>query len=489
MDMGVAVTMSDGTTLGADIYRPSGRGAWPAILVRTPYDRSTIASRGLQVDVIAFAESGYCVVVQDVRGRHASEGVFKPFMHEQSDGVETIRWLAEQPWCDGRVGMAGLSYLGFCQLAAAAALPESLVAIAPGLTVADVRDGWFSEGGVFNAGFNLAWILGALLPADPRTSNLDAVFDAFDDPLSATSSEALVANSPLGSSWAEWQKSDPYSNHRSVPGLSAIAQIAIPSLVVAGWFDVFQPATFDLFDALQAASLVAGPWGHTGLPLARRIGERDHGRAAQLDMYGLHRTFFDQHLRDAGAGVDRAAVFVTGDDHWERAEEWPAQGTLMSLFDGHHGRVDVRVVSDDPTPAGCGRTFGWEPALVPGCFDQSDRERRADVATFTTDPLSETLFAAGPIDLVLECDNSEGMVFVMVSDVDLGGRSWNVADGVAAVVSGPTEVRLGQLAHVFRRGHRVRVSVSFGAYPRYRWEVRDATRSVGIQRLQVTSVG
>lgn len=481
--------MSDGTTLGADLYRPSGPGAWPTILVRTPYDRSTIASRGLQVDAIAFAEAGYSVVVQDVRGRYASEGEFEPFVHEQSDGVETIRWLVEQPWCDGRVGMAGLSYLGFCQLAAAAALPESLVAIAPGLTVADVRDGWFAEGGVFNFGFNLAWILGALLPADPRTTDVDTVLGAFDDPFSATSSEALVANSPLASSWAEWQRSDPYGDHRSVPNLSAIGQITIPSLVVAGWFDVFQPATFDLFEALPAASLVAGPWGHTGLPLGRRIGERDHGRAAQLDMHGLHRTFFDQHLRDADAGVERAAVFVTGDDRWERAEEWPPQGTLLSLFDEQRDRVDVRVVSHDPTPPGGGRTFGWEPALVPGCFDQSDRERRPDVATFTTAPLSEALFVAGPIDVVLECDDNGGMVFVVVSDVDLGDRSWNVADGVAVVVPGLTEVGLGQLAHVFERGHRVRVSVSFGAYPRYRWEVRDATRSVGIQRLHVTSPG
>ena len=147
VDAGLDVPMSDGTGLATDVIRPAGGGSVPAVVVRTPYNRRTPASRGLQVDALGLAEAGYAVVIQDTRGRFASGGDFEPFVDEQDDGIDTIEWVAGQPWCNGRVGMAGISYLGYCQLAAAARGPEPLEAIIPGLTPCDVRDGWICEGG------------------------------------------------------------------------------------------------------------------------------------------------------------------------------------------------------------------------------------------------------------------------------------------------------------------------------------------------------
>ena len=161
VDLGIDVPMSDGTGLATDVIRPTGGGPAPAVVVRTPYNRRTPASRSLQVDGLRLAEAGYAVVIQDVRGRFASGGHFEPFVNEQDDGVDTVEWAAAQPWCNGRVGMAGTSYLGFCQLATAVRRPEPLQAIMPGLTPCDVRDGWIRESGEANHGFNLAWILGA----------------------------------------------------------------------------------------------------------------------------------------------------------------------------------------------------------------------------------------------------------------------------------------------------------------------------------------
>ena len=171
VDLGIGVPMSDGTGLATDVIRPSGGGPLPAVVVRTPYNRRTPATRSLQVNALGLAEAGYAVVIQDARGRFASGGDFEPFVNEQADGVDTIEWVAAQPWCTGRVGMAGTSYLGYCQLAAAARRPEPLRAIMPGLTPCDVRDGWIRERGEPNHGFNLSWILGALLPADSRMAD------------------------------------------------------------------------------------------------------------------------------------------------------------------------------------------------------------------------------------------------------------------------------------------------------------------------------
>ena len=168
VDLDIGVLMSDGTRLATDVIRPAGRGSVPAVVVRTPYDRRTPASRSLQANGLGLAEAGYAVVIQDVRGRFASGGHFEPFTNEQADGVETIEWVAAQPWCNGRVGMAGISYLGYCQLAAATSTPEPLQAIMPGLTACDVRDGWIREGGEPNHGFNLAWMLGSLLAVSSR---------------------------------------------------------------------------------------------------------------------------------------------------------------------------------------------------------------------------------------------------------------------------------------------------------------------------------
>ena len=251
--------MRDATRLAADVIRPAAGGAVPAVIVRTPYDRRTPASRSLQVNALGLAEAGYAVVVQDVRGRFASGGDFEPFVNEQADGVDTIEWVAQQRWCNGRVAMAGISYLGFCQLAAAAARPEPLKAIMPALTPCDVRDGWVSEGSEPNHGFNLAWLLGALLPADRRTADRGAVLDAWARPgttaAEGSAVDRIIAASPLAGAWREWNRPDPYAGVAALPTRDTIAGVAVPALVLAGWFDIFGPSTFEFHHALVESVL------------------------------------------------------------------------------------------------------------------------------------------------------------------------------------------------------------------------------------------
>ncbi len=489
VELGIDVPMSDGTRLATDVIRPAGGGPVPAVVVRTPYNRSTPASRGLQIDALGLAEAGYAVVIQDVRGRFASGGDFEPFVNEQDDGVDTVEWVAEQPWCNGRVGMAGISYLGFCQLAAAVRRPEPLQAIMPGLTPCDVRDGWIRENGEANHGFNLAWILGVLLPVDPRMADPAGALDAWARPgataAGGSAVNQLIAASPLAGAWLEWNRPDPYAEVPSIPIRDSIAGVPIPALVVAGWFDVFQPSTFELSGALANSVLVAGPWGHSGLPLARDAGARDHGGTAAFDLNGAQRAFLDRHLRDADTAAAKAAVFVTGANRWESLPAWPPRTTRLALFPGAGGQlleaageatVDVGLDAEDPTPSVGGRVFPWAPDLVPGPFDQSVRDARGDVLTFTSEPLPTVVTVAGPVTLTVATDaeRPEGMVFTTLSDMGPDAAVWNVADGGAAVTGLSTRVDLGHAAHQFSVGHRVRLTLSFGAFPRYRWQpVRD----------------
>ena len=487
--------MREGTMLATDVIRPAGGGPVPAVVVRTPYDRRTPATRGLQVNALGLAEAGYAAVIQDVRGRFASGGDFEPFVNEQADGVDTIEWVAAQPWCNGRVGMAGISYLGFCQLAAATGAPEPLKAIMPGLTPCDVRDGWVSEGGEPNHGFNLAWMLGALLPPDPRMADRAGALDAWARPRATAAPgsqvDQLIAASPLAGAWREWNRPAPYAAAESVPTRDSITGVPVPALVVAGWFDIFQTSTFALHDALAESVLVAGPWGHGGLPLARSTGARDHGASAAFDLAGAQQTFLDRHLRDDDTERAGATVFVTGANRWESFAAWPPPTTPSALFPAAGGQlcdaaaessIEVMLDAEDPTPSVGGRVFPWAPDLVPGPFDQTGRDARPDVVSFTSEPLATAVFGAGPVTLTVATDaeRPEGMVFATLSDIGPGGSVWNVADGGAAVSGPVTTVDLGHAAHEFGLGHRMRLSLSFGAFPRFRWRPGRGRRKIAL---------
>ena len=128
VDSNVAVVMRDGVRLYADVYRPVDPGKFPVLIVRTPYGKQR---DGIHANLIGFAQRGYAVAAQDVRGRFESEGIWDPFRHEAQDGYDTVEWAAKQPWSNGKAGMHGGSYLGNVQWQAAAQTPPSLVAIFP----------------------------------------------------------------------------------------------------------------------------------------------------------------------------------------------------------------------------------------------------------------------------------------------------------------------------------------------------------------------
>ncbi|MCA9875965.1 MAG: CocE/NonD family hydrolase, partial [Anaerolineales bacterium] len=140
VEQNVRIPTTDGVHLASDVYFPVGKRPLPTILLRTPYGRSGAMGGPMVFIANRFAERGYNVVCQDVRGRFDSEGEFEPFVHEQEDGRATLQWIAAQPWSDGTVGMWGPSYLGYVQWAAAVADGDIVQALVPLITQSNMVD-------------------------------------------------------------------------------------------------------------------------------------------------------------------------------------------------------------------------------------------------------------------------------------------------------------------------------------------------------------
>ena len=151
----VKIAMRDGVVLRADIYRPSADGKFPVLLQRTPYNKDNEVGFGLKA-----AARGYVVVVEDVRGRYASEGEWYVFKNEPNDGYDTIEWVAALPYSNGKVGMFGGSYVGATQMLAAIAPPPHLAGICPVVTASNYHENWTYQGGVFEQWFDESWTSG-----------------------------------------------------------------------------------------------------------------------------------------------------------------------------------------------------------------------------------------------------------------------------------------------------------------------------------------
>ena len=150
----VGVPMPDGVVLLGDHYRPARNNApMPVVLIRSPYGRAGLAGT---VFAAPLARRGFQVFVQSTRGTFGSGGQFRPFLHEREDGLATVAWLREQPWCDGRVSMTGASYLGHTQWAIAPYVDPPLESVSLNVTAARITAAFYEHGapGLRNA---LGW--------------------------------------------------------------------------------------------------------------------------------------------------------------------------------------------------------------------------------------------------------------------------------------------------------------------------------------------
>jgi hypothetical protein len=337
----VPVRMRDQTVLRCNIYRPEDAGKVPVLVQRQPYNKD-MAQAYVYANPAWYARRGYAVLVQDSRGRYASDGTFYPLRHDGEDGYDTIEWAAAQPWSNGKVGSFGFSIPGINQLLAAALKPPHLVAAIPGFYPAGMYHGFTHVGGAFGLAAVMDW--GLLLASDAAKRAGDrAMMDriraaaglkgAFSPTLALREIPFLVEPPLLpflrdylehpchDSYWQEWELGP------------RIPDVAVPCLHVGGWYDSFITQTitsYESFAKLKRAEhrLVVGPWYH--IPWTQQVGAIDFGDDARNMVDELQLAWFDAHLKGKRAALDAlppVRLFVTGENHWRDYDGWPCQFT------------------------------------------------------------------------------------------------------------------------------------------------------------------
>jgi uncharacterized protein len=495
VEQGVAVPLPDGTVLRADVWRPTGAGAGappvPAILMRTPYGRRghVITAYG---DPLAAAARGYATVIQDVRGRGDSGGAFEPFVHEATDGADTIAWLAAQPWCDGRVVMAGHSYLGATQWHAATKAGEALRAIAPVVSSADAGEGWSLRNGVREHGFLSTWVATGLAGNDPDELWLDDPARAYADP------GGIARLAPWSAPWLDDDTPAAYWDARSAA--PARAEVTVPALHVGGWYDGFVTGTLRTWAAGDnpADRLIVGPWGHDhGLP--HIVGEHDLGVAGNGPLSGLLERildFYDDALAGRPSRLPRVSVYVLGARRWASLDAWPPPAATTRTFALGTGAFTVDPA--DLPPALCGRALKMnvpDPGFGPR--DQRPVAARDDVLALAValdgfvpasgataaataagapaaaaTPAGPPLTLAGPVAARLRVSAEGGatrdwVVTLCVERAD--GELFNVCEGIARAATEATEVTvpLGDACIALAPGERLVALIAGGATPRW----------------------
>ncbi len=505
----VRTPMRDGIELSSDIWLPAGEGRHPLIVVRTPYQKTLRDMKGPEMAKF-FAERGYAVAIQDVRGRGDSGGAFRYFFQEADDGYDTVEWLAAQPWSNGRVCMMGASYLGTVQWLAASKKPPHLVCIASTAAAGDFMNELPYIGGAFMQQFALQWpylVSATSYQFNVMEEDLPGIYR--HRPL-LTADEVLGRKIPIYREWLEHPVLDEYWRTIRLDEKD-FRGIGIPVLHVTGWFDGDQPGALYYWQGMARYSpaaadqyLIVGPWNHlqTFFGGAKKKGEMEFTGDSIIDNYQVHAEFFDKYLKQTADKFNypRAKLYVTGRNAWRSFDAYPvleAKTTRLYLSSG--GRSNSLLGDGKLVAASTRREpqdrYAFDPKNpVPLDFDPqremyaSDRravERRDDILVYTGEPLTAALEVIGQVgvELYAASDARDTDFTASILDVYPDGRAVVLGSRVVGIIRAryrkgldrmelltPGQVEkyhidLGHMAHSFEPGHRVRVEISSSASP------------------------
>lgn len=458
--------MRDGVRLSVDVFQPQAEGRFPAILIITPYSNNP----GFRPRGTWFAKRGYVVAVADSRGRYDSEGTWDPFdPKHKTDGYDLVEWLAKQPWCDGNVGMMGLSYMGWAQWWTATQKPPSLRAIVPEVAPPDAM-----FNGPYQNGVLVCWMMDWAASHAGRTGQVaepgpyggfanTRVADYMQLPYIKLNERRGALDSPWFEKWirgnlgtAEYWRAIAYQTPQSY------ANVAAPSLSVTGWFDANFPGSPKNYLAMKRYGatpdvkrprLVIGPWQHI-INQNRKLGNFDYGPDAVINWDGYVCRWFDHYLKGVDNGVtnDPAVyVFVMGRNRWYAEKDWPLPQTVWTKYYLHSAGQANSIEGDgalSTSPPGAEAAaekaaafdaYTYDPAqptrspftgghLEDGAVDTRKSSSGRDVLVYTTPPLEEEVEVTGPISTKLYAATSARDTDWMVRLIDV------YPDGYAAML-------------------------------------------------------
>ena len=473
------VPMRDGTILATDVYRPNNNNAHPIILYRTPYNKDDIELSATHIALLNAL--GYVFVAQDCRGRYASEGVDSVFITDGwgalQDGYDTIDWIANQNWCNGKVGQFGGSATGITTYRAAASLHPNLTCAVAAVAPSDFYHQVVYPGGEFRKSICENWVHG---------QGSDYIIDYF-------------LNYPYYDNI--WKQMNLHTRTH---------MMKIPIAHFGGWYDCFSDGTVKAFMDLHSQplagpqKLVMGPWPHGTTGESSSVGDLTYPDS-KYDYISYLILWLDYWLRDTQNGIlDSPDVkyYLMGAPEmpdeigceWLEADTWPPENVaLWDIFLSHSyqlqnktsaegGEVSFNYDPADPVPTKGGNNL----TIDAGPYDQRSINQRADVIQFTSDALVEPVrvegFVKGVLYISSNCPDTD--LTLKLIDVYPDGREMLVTDGIQRVrfrngyqeenvsflSAGeivPIEIALPPTAIVFNSDHRIQICISSSNTPRF----------------------
>lgn len=489
----VWIPMPDGARLAARIWMPENakKAPVPALLEYIPYRKRDGSALRDSIIHPYFAGHGYACVRVDLRGSGDSDGVLKDEYLDQelSDGEEVIRWMAGQPWCNGNVGMIGISWGGFNGLQIAARQPPALKAVISLCSTDDrYADDVHHMGGCL-LGDNLSW-----------ASVMFAYNSCPPDPMLVGERWREMWLDRLNHSglwldtWLQHQRRDAYWKHGSI--CEDFSAIQCPVFAVSGWMDGYSNAVFRLLSNLKVPRLgLIGPWSHKyphlGVPgpaigfLQEALRWWDHWLKG-TESGVMHEPMLRVWMQDS---MPPTTSYEVRPGRWVGESAWPSANIQQQNFSLQPGRI---ISTDQPcsekeltiqSPLSVGLFAGkWCSYAAGPDLAHDQREEDGGALVFDSEPLSESieLLGAPVVQLDLSANKPVAMVAIRLSDVAPDDKATRVTYGLLNLTHRTSSehpeylnpqqryqvrISLNHIAQVFPKGHRIRVAISTSYWP------------------------
>lgn len=512
------VAMRDGVVLTTDVYLPDGEGVFPTLLVRDMYTNGAPANRQLYAKWATY--HGYAFVFQSVRGRYDSDGDWYPYFQEINDGDDTITWIADQAWSDGKVGMFGTSYLASVQWLAALHKNPALKAIAPAMSPGNYYRDVAYPGGAFSLLSRARWGIGL---SGSRTGMAFPVdWTGGIDHLPLKTLESSVGFDDV-EHFQDWLDHPTYDSYWKPLDLEARAnEMQVPALNIGGWFDVFLRSTIGSYstmkeegateEARKGQRMIIGPWPH-GWNVSTKTGDLEFGPESIIAIESLLLEWFDHWLKD---GPEPSAapirIFVMGKNEWRDEQEWPLARTQYEKYylqknaelstlvpGGQDDNLEYKYDPKDPVPTLGGNIM---ESSLRGSYDQAPLDERQDVLRFVTQPFETPTEITGPIRAEIfaatDAKDTDFMAKLMV--VKPNGKAFNLVDGVIRArfregfesekLINPGEVYrysidMWATSYMLSPGDRLRVDISSSNFPRLARNLNTGAEFATTSEMQV----
>ena len=464
--------MADGVLLATDVSVPDRKGKFPAVMVRTPYGK--YAEKWMEK---AFKMFGIAVVLQDVRGKNKSGGDYYPFINERADGLETLRWIRQQPWSDGIVAGWGGSYQGYTQWAISDSL-DFMTLLLTGANLYDFTypDSLFSLQTAFVWGFqNASPNQNSIPPEKMKASPMILPLSIADD--------STIKDIPFINDWLYHEKYDEYWQKMNFRG-----NTKAPVISMAGWYDIFLKSQIDDFQALEVNGnpgnrMIIGPWCHGSQGEKNEYGGlKKTGKPTKIFKYVKNFLKGRSNKLTSPLKDKKYNLFIMERNEYIGSDNWPPKamktvpyyigpsGYFSSEKYAEKGDLQYDYSPADPYPSHGGTALGDSV----GPARQNENSNRKDQLIFEMNIAEDPLILLGPISatLWLSSDAACTDFFVGLQDVFPDGKIINIQEGGARVKFDNeqptrTEISVWSTGYQLNPGHKLRVFIASSWFPRY----------------------